>query len=183
MCDYSLGSIPTRLAAEGEELVVYRFPTGTTGLACPADLERRTSRLETPGKKLWRRIVDTLGYDFDDQTVPAICIPPSAFLILKDIPKKLQKKYDVQPEEGVTFIQIDTTLGGAYRDAFRFHNGREIRIQDLPRGLRVEVLSLAGIAEFDDGTLASVISAGETIPVPIAAQRADRVNAGVPRTR
>jgi hypothetical protein len=81
MCDYSLGSIPNRLAAEGEELVVHRFPTGTTGLACPADVEQRASRSQTPGKKLWRRIVDTLGYDFDDQTVPAICIPPGAFVL------------------------------------------------------------------------------------------------------
>jgi hypothetical protein len=167
MCDYSLGSIPNRLAAEGEELVVHRFPTGTTGLACPADLEQRASRSATPGKKLWRRIVDTLGYDFDDQTVPAICIPPGAFLILKDIPKNIQKKHDVQPEEGVTFIQTDATLG-AYRDAFRFHNSREIRIQDLPRGLRIEVLSLAGVAEFDDGTLAGAISVGETVPMRLS---------------
>jgi hypothetical protein len=182
MCDYSLGSIPNRLAAEGEELVVHRFPTGTTGLACPADLERCTSRSETPGKKLWRRIVDTLGYGLDDQTVSAICIPPGAFLILKDIPKNVQKKYDVQPEEGVTFMQIDATMG-AYRDAFRFHNGREIRIQDLPRGLRIEVLSLAGVAEFEDGTLAGVISVGELVPVPVTAPRADRVNVGGSRTR
>lgn len=37
MCDYSLFTMPNRLAAEGEELVVHRFPTGLTS---PADLRR-----------------------------------------------------------------------------------------------------------------------------------------------
>ena len=32
MCDYSLAGLRTRLAVEGEELVVYRFPTGSIGL-------------------------------------------------------------------------------------------------------------------------------------------------------
>ena len=32
MCDYSLATLQTRLAVEGEELVVYRFPTGSIGL-------------------------------------------------------------------------------------------------------------------------------------------------------
>jgi hypothetical protein len=28
MCDYSLAGVPNRLAVEGEELVVHRFPNG-----------------------------------------------------------------------------------------------------------------------------------------------------------
>ena len=32
MCDYSLASIPNRLAVEGEQLVAYRFFTGSIGL-------------------------------------------------------------------------------------------------------------------------------------------------------
>ena len=39
MCDYSLGGLPNRLAVEGEELIVHRFPTQSIGLASPADLE------------------------------------------------------------------------------------------------------------------------------------------------
>ena len=35
MCDYSLAGLPSRLAVEGEQLVVHRFPTGTLGLASP----------------------------------------------------------------------------------------------------------------------------------------------------
>jgi hypothetical protein len=36
MCDYSLYSIQTRLAVEGEDLVVHRFATGSLGLTAPA---------------------------------------------------------------------------------------------------------------------------------------------------
>jgi len=31
MCDYSLMSIPNRLAVEGENLIAHRFTTGTMG--------------------------------------------------------------------------------------------------------------------------------------------------------
>ena len=37
MCDYSLMAVPNRLAEDGEDLVVYRFPTGSLGLASPSD--------------------------------------------------------------------------------------------------------------------------------------------------
>jgi hypothetical protein len=53
MCDYSLMGLPTRLAAEREELVVRRFSTGTIGLTSPSDLLNR-------------------GKDGP----PAVCIPP-----------------------------------------------------------------------------------------------------------
>ena len=39
MCDYSLMAVPNRLAQEGEELVTHRFPTGSLGLASPANLK------------------------------------------------------------------------------------------------------------------------------------------------
>jgi len=32
MCDYSLAEFPSRLAEEGNILVVHRFPSGTKGL-------------------------------------------------------------------------------------------------------------------------------------------------------
>ena len=43
MCDYSLHGIPNRLAVEGEELVVRRFPTGSKGLASLADVQASSS--------------------------------------------------------------------------------------------------------------------------------------------
>ena len=39
MCDYSLYEFPNRLAREGEELVTYRFPSGSMGLVSPVELE------------------------------------------------------------------------------------------------------------------------------------------------
>jgi hypothetical protein len=38
MCDYSIAALRTRLAVEGEELVVYRFPTGSIGLTSASEV-------------------------------------------------------------------------------------------------------------------------------------------------
>jgi hypothetical protein len=168
MCDYSLGGIPNRLATEGEELVVHRFSTGAAGLACPADLEPRESLSETSGKQFWQRIRGIFDSNwFHVRVVPAVCIPPGALLILKDIPLDLQKRYNVEREEGVTFTQT-SAIGDLPRDIFRFQNGRQIRIQELPRGLRVEVLSLAGSAlELNEQDLTGTISTTEPVAVPV----------------
>jgi len=40
MCDYSLMSIPNRLAVSGEELIVHRFEAESVGLASATDLRR-----------------------------------------------------------------------------------------------------------------------------------------------
>jgi hypothetical protein len=168
MCDYSLGGIPNRLATEGEELVVHRFSTGAAGLACPADLEQRESLSEASGKKLWQRITGIFNSNFfHARVVPAVCIPPGALLIVKDIPLDLQKRYGIEGEEGVTFTQT-SAVGDLPRDTFRFQNGRQVRIQELPRGLRVEVLSLAGAAlELNDRDLMDTTSTTDPVGVPV----------------
>ncbi len=119
MCDYSLAGIPNRLAVEGERLMVYRFPTGALGLTSP-----KTGRW-----LLWSK-----------QT-PAICVPPGARLLLRDIPKDLQQQFDVQATEEVNFVQLSAEAY-EYRDAVRFGNGREVLLQWLKCGQHVEVLSL-----------------------------------------
>ena len=53
MCDYSLCGIPNRLAAEGEELVVHKFSTGSMGLASPADLQVPVAKAEAK-KSFWQ---------------------------------------------------------------------------------------------------------------------------------
>ena len=63
MCDYSLAGIPNRLAVEGEELVVRRFPTGSIGLASPCESSKQSFATQTP----------------------AVCVPPGARLRLRDI--------------------------------------------------------------------------------------------------
>lgn len=130
MCDYSLTGLPNRLAVEGEELVVHRFPTGSMGLApaCPS-LSRWWSGKQTP----------------------AVCVPPGARLILFDVPEGLQRDLAVGPSEEVTFVQLSATPY-QYRDAVRFRSGREIRLQDLKEGLRVDVRSLSsGDSETAEG--------------------------------
>ena len=119
MCDYSLAGLPNRLAAEGEQLMVFRFPTGARGLAPPT---------ASP----WR---------FWSKQTPAVCVPPGARLLLCDIPKDLQRQFDVQATEEVTFVQLSAEAY-QYRDAVRFRNGREVLLQCLRCGQHVEVLSL-----------------------------------------
>ena len=121
MCDYSLAGIPNRLAAEGEGLVVRRFRTGSIGLASPcASASRRWSIKQSP----------------------AVCIPPGARLRLHDIPEPLRQQCNVGMTEEVTFVQLSATEY-QFRDAVRFNNGREILLQMLKEGMRVDVLSLS----------------------------------------
>jgi hypothetical protein len=126
MCDYSLGGIPNRLAVEGEDLVVYQFPTGARGLASPA----------APPARLWSARLSCA------RETPAVCVPPGARLLLRDIPAHLQHQFDVGGTEEVTFVQQSLTAF-QYRDAVRFNNGREVLLQRFQCGQRVDVLSLS----------------------------------------
>jgi hypothetical protein len=119
MCDHSLTGIPNRLAVEGEELVVHRFSSGSIGLASPCASPSRWWSLE--------------------QT-PAVCVPPGAQLMLNDIPERLQHNLAVGPVEEVTFVQLSATPY-RFRDAIRFTNGRDIRLQELREGMRVKVMN------------------------------------------
>jgi hypothetical protein len=133
MCDYSLAGIPNRLAMEGEELVVHRFPTGAVGLASP-----NTSLARSWFSKVWSARV-----------TPSVCVPPGARLLLRDIPANLQDALGVGAAEEVAFVQ-QSAEAYRYRDAVRFQNSREILLQKLQCGQRVGVLSLSS-SEFDSG--------------------------------
>ena len=119
MCDYSLVSVPNRLAVEGEQLVACRFSTGSMGLT-------------SGDASLWR-----LWFKQN----PAVCVPPGARLLLRDIPEDLQRQFDVQATEEVTFVQLSAEAY-QYRDAVRFRNCREVLLQRLRCGQRVQVLCL-----------------------------------------
>ena len=149
MCDYSLMSVPNRLAKEGEELVAHRFVTGTMGLASASDL-RPTAKART----FWS-VLKEASSPSSPKPVAAVCIPPGARLRLNDIPERQQRKIGVGPAEEVTFTQI-TAASHSYRDAVRFRNGREIRLQELNEGQRVLVLDLS-LAEASDLTEEMVI--------------------------
>ncbi|HEY1240316.1 MAG TPA: hypothetical protein VGF16_07145 [Bryobacteraceae bacterium] len=147
MCDYSLMAVPNRLAREGEDLVAHRFPTGSLGLASPADLRHATEPPLPARKSVWRRIAEF----FDPprtEPVPAVCIPPGARLELHDISARMQQDVGVTAVEEVTFTQISASVN-SYRDAVRFHNGREVRLQELREGQRVKVLDLSFADQLD----------------------------------
>jgi hypothetical protein len=143
MCDYSLMAVPNRLAQEGEELVMHRFPTGSLGLASLDDWNRAT-RPPAANRTFWNALTSFFIPPHIDP-VCAVCIPPGARLTLHDLPVRLQRQFDAGAQETVTFTQI-TAAAHAYRDAVRFGNGGVIRLQELNEGLRVTVrdLSLAG---------------------------------------
>ena len=147
MCDYSLMAVPNRLAREGEELVAHRFPTGSLGLASPADMKRASHPVRAARRTFWC----VLKEFFDPPhtvAVPAVCIPPGARMQLQDIPVRLQQELGVGPCETVTFTQISAAVN-SYRDAVRFSNGRELRLQEMREGQRVRVLDLSLAEELD----------------------------------
>jgi len=147
MCDYSLMAVPNRLAREGEELVAHRFPTGSLGLASPKDLKCAADPPAPRRQSFWRAAKEFFNPP-KTKPVAAVCIPPGARLELQDIPARLQHDLGVGPVEPVTFTQISAAVN-SYRDAVRFLNGREVRLQDLREGQRVRVLDLSVAEELD----------------------------------
>jgi hypothetical protein len=69
-------------------------------------------------------------------------------LQLQDVPVRLQRDLGVDAVETVTFTQISPAVN-SYRDAIRFANGREVRLQELREGQRVRVLDLTLAEELD----------------------------------
>ena len=147
MCDYSLMAVPNRLAREQEELVAHRFPTGSLGLASPADLKRAADPPMPARRSFWCAVREFFNPP-KTEPVPAGCIPPGARLQLHDIPARLQNELGVGPVEMVTFTQISAAVN-SYRDAVRFTNGREVRLQELREGQRVRVIDLSMAEDLD----------------------------------
>ena len=137
MCDYSLTNVPNRLAEESETLVVHRFPSGTKGFTSPADLKSA----EKP-----RGAFGLLMALSRPSVSCAVCIPPGARLLLHDLPERLQQQLEVAAQEEVTFTQLSAEAY-RHRDAIQFANGRQVLLQSLPQGQRVEVLCLSSVEE------------------------------------
>jgi hypothetical protein len=140
MCDYSLHNVRSRKAVEGEPLQVHAFPTGSLGLASPTDLQPRVK--ETPGRGLSGLLQRIKNWFEAEPPVPAVCVPPGARLVLREIPAALRQNLKIGAEEEVTFIKLKPTHPG-YCDAVRLNNGQEILLQRLPKGLRLDVLSFS----------------------------------------
>jgi len=143
MCDYSLHVFPNRLAVDGEELVVHRFGGASIGLAARADVEAMERRhAEAARRWSWSKIKRWFEVQREtDRGICAVCVPPGARLLLRDIPRNLQRELEVCESEEAGFVEI-TAEAHRYRDAVRFANGRQILLQALHEGQRVTVLSL-----------------------------------------
>jgi hypothetical protein len=155
MCDYSLLGMSNRLAIEGERLQIYRFPTLTLGLTSPVELQKlKEQSAPQPGGGFWSRLKN--WFSLNEEPAPhAVCIPPGAQLLLRDIPDHLQRQLGVGADEEVTFVQLSAEPF-RYRDAVRFNNGKEILLQKLEVGQLVDVLCLSLAEEVPQGKEASV---------------------------
>jgi hypothetical protein len=140
-------AVPNRLAQEGEDLVAHRFPTGSLGLASPAELKPAVAAQPPAKRGLWRAVQEFFNPS-RSKPVCAVCIPPGAQLRLQDIPTRLQHEFGIGPVEDVTFTQI-SAAAHTYRDAVRFANGREIRLQELREGQRVRVMDLSAAEDLN----------------------------------
>lgn len=144
MCDYSLHAFPNRLAVEGEELVVHRFGGGSLGLASAADVFAAKPQASAHRSSLWSW--QNIKSWFEASTRPArpicaVCIPPGARLVLRDIPRGLQRELAIGAEEEVTFVETTANVN-VYRDAVRFKNQTQVLLQALQEGQRARVISL-----------------------------------------
>jgi hypothetical protein len=145
MCDYSLMAVPNRLPRQDEELVTHRFPTGSLGLASPDDVRRAAEPRPAVRKTVWQRITEF----FDPPAAPsvcAVCVAPGTRLIIDQMPARLRQQWGLDCREEAVFTQISANVH-QYRDAVRFANGREVRLQDLGEGLGMRVLDVTGAEE------------------------------------
>jgi hypothetical protein len=144
-------AIPNRLAVSGEELVVHRFDAGAVaGLAPPCDLRKRQEYRRVQSHGFWQRLKEFLDPP-SGPAILAVCIPPGARLLVRDIPAKLRRECGIQKDlEEAVFTQI-TAAENTYRDAVRFPNGIEVLLQRFAEGQRVRVLSLSSAEEQGSG--------------------------------
>ena len=154
MCDYSLMAEPNRLAREGEELVTHRFPTGSLGMASPADVRATAEPRPVMKQTVWQKIRAFLDPP-PASAVCAVCLPPGSRLQIRDIPIRLQEQWGICGEEEAVFTQI-TAAVNTYRDAVRFSNGREVRLQELREGLKVQVLDLSSTEQLELESLRAI---------------------------
>jgi len=145
MCDYSLMAIPSRLAVSGDELVVRRFDAKSLGLAAAFDV-RPDGELRKSRKEGFRaRLMALLHPSYNP--IRAVCIPPGARLLIRDIPAKLQRECGLREELAeAVFTQISAEPN-SFRDAIRFQNGVVVLLQRLKEGQSVRVLDLSSAEE------------------------------------
>ena len=140
MCDYSLHGLKNRLAQVNDSLVVYRFKTGTTGLASPREVRESQEYYERK-TSLGGRIARKFVLSEREPVVCPVCIPDGAILVIGNVPETIQKFYDVGEQEEVVFRQL-TQEEYRHRDGFEFRNGTRVSLQEFENGVNLKVLAL-----------------------------------------
>jgi hypothetical protein len=134
------------------------------GLVSPVELEKAQGKENVQSKPsdggYWgpaRSPWELSRYRLSDQSsVCAVCVPPGARLILKDISPLMQRDLGLGPEEGGKFIQTSAEAH-RHRDAIQFANGLVIPLQHLHQGQRIEILSLVPAGEFVEECQAALV--------------------------
>ncbi|HEX5412599.1 MAG TPA: hypothetical protein VFZ27_12180 [Terriglobia bacterium] len=156
MCDYSLMGVPNRLVRANEELVLYRFHTGTLGFTSVAE---ESGCQQT--RSFWQRLKRN-SFSAVASSPTAVCIPPGARLRLEDVPRNLQTQLQVGETAQATFTQLSVEPH-RHRDAVRFDNGIVAKLQNLRPGMRAKVLDLS-LAEASEPVLSDPVEAREVYP-------------------
>ena len=110
-------------------------------MAPSSEVARQTKKAEVPSDLPFLERVKKWLYPPAPAECTAVCVPPGAHLLVRDIPKKMQQAFCLQgPVQEVTFTQIGTV---GFRDAICFRNGTKVLLQRLDEGQRVKVLALS----------------------------------------
>jgi hypothetical protein len=143
MCDYSLFTYPNRLACGGEQLISYRFPSYSIGLAPLEDVEAAACRAKESRTRFswWSRLNGSNCRISRREHIPAVCIPPGTSLRVTHMPVEVQWRFGLGSMAEVTFVELSSSAY-EYRDAIRFKNGRTVLLQDLGEDVRFRVLCL-----------------------------------------
>jgi hypothetical protein len=140
---YRLLRLTNRLAADGEELVVYRFSEGPVGLASAFDLRVKLQELNCYG--FWSKLKELVLPQ--GSGIPAILVPPGARLLIRDIPTDRQLEWHVRGGTQNAVFTILTDEANTFRDAIGFGNGTVVLLRRLVEGQRVRVLSVSSEEE------------------------------------
>lgn len=137
-------AVLNRLVADGEQLVVQKFPSGSVGFAPAVEvLRNKLTRMAQPKGNFWQRLKRLLRNGPDSSpSLPEVFVPSGTYLILRGIPSSIQQTYGLRDKEGAV-LEGSAAEVSACRGVLRFNNGSQIPIQELRSGQRVEVLSLA----------------------------------------
>src|SRR5690242_2545317 len=103
MCDYSLQGLPNRLAVDGEELVTYRFRTGSIGMASPLEINARPNKRQETAehRSWWEAFKAWMAGPLETDDVCAVCIAPGTRLVMSHIPDRLRRELSLNNVEEV----------------------------------------------------------------------------------